>query len=142
MRIEIAIIIMLVIDVLLFLSQSAVTHIAQEEGVIAPTFHQYQGSVLSQYDVGNYTLTNNVSRLLPSGQGEVVPNTGNFFTDIFSTAKNWFLDLTGVKYFIGVVNAVPNTIKNIGFEPEIAFAIGALWHILTFILIISWLFNR
>lgn len=142
MKLEMSIVIMLLIDITLFLSQTAMANIAMEEGVVGPSYYDYQGGVLRQYDAGNYTVPTNVSSLLPSGQGEVVPNTGSFFTDIFSTVKNWFLDLPGVRYVVGVVTAVPNMLQTFGLPPELSFAIGALWHVMTFVLLIGWLFNR
>lgn len=142
MRLEIAIAVMIVLDVLLFLTQTGITHVAADEGVVAPVFYNYDTSVLVQYDEGNYTLTQDVSGNLPTGQGAVLPDTGNFFTDLFSSMKNWFLDLPGVKYVVGVVTAVPNTLKAMGLPPELSFALGAIWHVITFVLLIAWMFNR
>lgn len=142
MRLEIAIAIMIVLDVLMFLSQTAITNVALAEGVTGPQFYNYENSVLHQYDEGNYTLTQNVSGQLPTGQGAVLPDTGNFFTDLFSSIKNWFLDLPGVRYVVGVVSAVPNTLKLMGLPPELSFALGAIWHVITFVLLIAWMFGR
>ena len=142
MRLEIAIVVMVMINIMIFLGQTAITNVAADEGVTGPVFYDYEDSILKKYDAGGYTLSNNVSSLLPAGQGEVVPNTGNFFTDMFSTVKNWFLDIPGVNYAVGVVTAVPSLISNMGFPDELAFALGALWHVMTLILVVAWLFNR
>lgn len=142
MRLEIYIAIMIVLDVLLFLGQTAVTNVATEEGVASPVFYNYDDSVLKQYDAGNYTLTENISGNLPSAKGAVLPDSGSFFSDLLSTIKDWFLDIPGVKYVVGVITAVPNSLKAMGFSPEISFALGAIWHVITFVLVLGWLFNR
>lgn len=142
MKLEVAIAVMIILDVMLFLSQTALDKVAAEESVIAPQFYDYDKSVLKQYDTGNYTTPENISELLPDAQGAVDPDTGNIFTDLFSSMKDWFLDIPGVKYVIGVVTAVPNALKSMGLPAEISFALGAIWHVITFLLVLAWLFGR
>jgi hypothetical protein len=142
MKLEIAVAIMIILDVILFLTQTAVINVAAEEKVAYPVFYTYKDSVLYSYDEGNYTLTNDISKDLPSAQGAVLPDSGSFFSDLFSSMKNWFLDFPGVKYVVSAITAVPNTLKMMGLPAEVSFALGAIWHVITFVLLIMWLFNR
>lgn len=134
MKTIIALAIMLSINVFLFLGNYAVQDITgQNAGLI-----NYQNDMIGKYDKGNYTLNEDISGSLPSGQGKLSPETGNFFTDTFSAIKNWFLDTTGLNYLLGIVNAVPNFLKRF-LDPVFAYAIGFFWHALSIFLIVNFI---
>lgn len=129
----------LAINLFLFWSQLGVNALAEESGVTTTEFFTYGDSMIADYDTGNYTLDEDVSGVLPSGQGSIEPESGNFFTDTFSTIKNWFLESTGLSYLIGIVNAFPNFLKNIGLPAAMAFGLGFFWHALTIFLIVAFI---
>lgn len=139
MRILLALIFILMVNLLLFSSQAAVTEIGIEEGVASPNFYTYDGSVLSAYDAGGYTLNENVTDLLPAGQAQVEPTTGVYLTDTFSVFKNWLLTHTGLNFVLGVLNAFPLFLKQIGLPVALAYALGAVWHGITLFLFILFL---
>jgi len=139
MKIEAALFFIIAINFMLFLTQTGITKVATSEGLEGSEFFNYSGSFIGNFDTGNYNLNESVEGILPSGAGQIEPESGNFFTDTFSTIKNWLLQATGVKYLIGIVNAFPNFIKQIGLPLEISFALGFLWHSLTIFLVIMWL---
>lgn len=140
MRITVALIFVLMVNVLLVTAQTSVDNIAEGEGIASTTFFTYDGSILSQVDAGNWTVTGNVS--LGEGGGQVEVDSGNIFTDTYNALKNWVQDATGFNYAKGMVTAMPNFLKIIGLPQEIAFSLGALWHILTLFLVVSWIGGR
>lgn len=129
-----ALAIILSINVFLFMGDYAVRDISgQSTGLI-----NYQNDMIGKFDKGNYTLSEDVTTNLPSGEGSISPETGNFFTDTFSSIKNWFLETTGLDYLLGIVNAVPNFLKRF-LDPVLAYAIGFFWHALTIFLIVNFI---
>lgn len=125
----------LALNTVLFIAQIAITEINPNSPV---NFH-YAGSVMSDYDSGNYTLREFQAGDLPATETSV-SEEGNFFTDTFSTIKNWLLtNIPGLKYLVAIVNTVPNFLKAVGVDPEIAFAFGYFWHVLHVFIAIAWL---
>jgi hypothetical protein len=140
MKITVALLFVLMINVLLVMAQTSVNYIAEDEGLSAPQFFVYDNSLLSQVDAGNYTVTGNVSLGNTGGQVEV--DSGNVFTDTFTALKNWVSETTGFNYLVGIVKAMPTFLSIIGLPQEIAYSLGALWHIFTLFLVISWIGGR
>jgi hypothetical protein len=139
MKVTLALAFILILNLFLWFGQTGVNEIAASEGVVGTTFYNYEGSLIKSYDTGNYTLNEDVSGELPSGQGSIEPESGNFFTDTFSTIKNWFLETTGLSYLVGIVSAFPNALKSMGLPPVMAFGLGFFWHALTIFLIVAFI---
>lgn len=129
----------LFIDGFLFLGQTAVNEINPTG---APTLYHYDAGLLQANDEGNYTLTTDVLGQLPGGESSVSAETGNIFTDIFSSIKGWLGEATGINYVIDIVNALPNFLKALGLPAAFVFMIGSLWHTMTVFLIILLLWGR
>jgi len=122
-------------NVLLFFAQLGMSHANPGSETV---IFNYKDSILADYDSsGNYTLNDFDGTELPTSQSQV-DTEGNFFTDTFSTVKNWLLDITGFNYLISIVNSVPNFLKII-LPIEIAYAIGVLWHAFTVFLIVMFI---
>jgi len=122
-------------NILLFLTQTGVNAIAQEEGVTSPEFFQYKKTYMGEFETGNYTLDTNIEDKLPSSQAKVEPDTGNIFTDTFSTIKNWFIEKSGLGTVAAWFNAFPLFLEVIKLPREVSFALGFLWHGLMLFLI-------
>jgi len=130
-----ALLFVLLVNILFFWGELGINNI--NPTITAPTLLNYEDSMLSNYDTGNYTLKQFQASDLPDPQAQVDAE-GNFFTDIFSTIRNWFLSLPGVSPILGIVNAVPNFLKIMGLPIEIAYSLGFLWHCLSvFIIVMS-----
>lgn len=114
------------------MGQTAITAINPDSGT---TLYIYEAGLAQSNDVGNYTVTTDAIGDLPAGASSVSPETGNIFTDIFSSIKGWIASTTGLKYVIGIVNAVPNFLKVLGLPSEFTFIIGSIWHTLTVLLL-------
>jgi len=129
---------------LMFVIQLGQEKLADENGLDDPTkLFNYEGSHISDFDTGNYTLDDDIASQLPTGTGDadVDEDSGNIFTDTFKTIKNWLLETTGAKYVINVLKALPNFLKLI-FPAEfasVAFALGYLWNALVVFALVFWL---
>jgi len=137
MKTVMALAIILCVNMFLFLGNQAVLEVGGgNSGLI-----DYDNDLIGKFNVGNNTnpqLSEDVVNILPSGEGSISPETGNFFTDTFSAIKNWFVEATGLDYLLGIVNALPNFLKRF-LDPVLAYAIGFLWHALTVFLIVSFI---
>ena len=136
MKIIAALVFVLFINVLFFFADQAIAD--TNEAPTAPSIMNYEDSLISEYDKGNYTLREFNEEELPSAQAQV-SESGNWFTDMFLTIKTWFLDLPGVKHAFALVNAVPNFLVALQLPPKIAYAIGFMWHAFSVFLIIYFL---
>jgi len=134
-----ALLIVLSINVLLFLGQVAVTEI----NPTGTQFFNYSGSLIAKYDAGGYVLNDTgINNQMPELTQGVSETNNNFFTDPIGTIKNWFLESTGLNYVAGILRAPANFLEAIGMPQAMSFAIGVLWYVLTFFLLLGWLFGR
>lgn len=130
----------LMINVVLFLSQTAVCEVNPSS---CPLFYQYEGSDLQTFDQGNQTLDVDYAGQLPTGQTSPSPDSGgNIFTDPFGTLKNWLLSISGGEYVVLFITAFPNALASVNLPQEISFALGALWYGYAFVSVILVLFGR
>jgi len=131
-------ILVLAIDMFLFMGQTAVL----ETNPSGNVFYGYEGTLAKQQDAGNYTLNESVINKLPSGEASVSAETGNIFTDLFTSIKSFFVETTGLGYLLAIVNAVPNFLKAINLPGTFVFLVGAFWHSMTLFMLISFFWGR
>jgi len=145
-NLTIALVFVLTINIFFFLAQAAILDLNPD----APIFFTNKGTILDQLDVESGTSvldTDNTLNNLPTGEGSVSPTTGNFFTDMFSSIKNWFVEATGLGYLLSIISAPYNFLKmalsGLGesINPLI-FAIGTLWYGVTLFLVIAFFWGR
>lgn len=133
----------LTMNVLLFLAQAAVIELnpSNTEG-----FYNSEGSMIDGFNDGNTSDPRlNKDRIissLPEAEGSVSPETGNFFTDTFSSIKRWFTGLPGLNYIYGIVMAPYNMLKAMHLPGAFVFAIGSFWYGLTVFLIIAFFWGK
>jgi hypothetical protein len=98
-------------------------------------------SPLGQYGSCNGTKYNidTGAPSLPTSSTSVDATTGSVFTDIYNTIKGFFADTLGLKYVVGVVGAPTSFMKGIGIDPTFASLVGAVWWIISVLLIVSYL---
>lgn len=139
-----ALIVVMSINLMLFLGQAAVLNINPE----GPHFFDCKGSMIGSLDQNgcngqSYVLNDtDPANRLPSGVSSVSPETGNIFTDPFTTLKSWFLDTLGLRYLVQLLSAPMNFLSAIGLPNAFAFAVGALWYGITLFLIVAFLIGR
>ena len=134
-------IIVLAINALLFMGQASILEI-NPDGL----GFQYDcsGTLLSNFersaclDKTNYVLTNaTISSQLPSNP-TIIDNIGQFFTDIYSSIRNWLLDSLGLSYVIGLLYAPSTFLGLLGLPQSFVWVLSALWYGLTLFLIVNW----
>jgi len=129
-------------NMFLFFTQAATASIAAGEGVGADNYFHYKDSLMGDFEDGNYTLDEDIQNKLPDSQAKVEPDSGNIFTDAFSTIKAWFLKTTGLNILAAWYNAFPNFLKTLQVPIEISFGLGFFWNALIIYLIITLLTGR
>lgn len=99
--------------------------------------------LLNKFDGGNYTTPSDPQNLLPDTQAVGIdPEDNNVYTDIFTSARSWFLDITGIGYLLGLLDAPAVILIAIGLSASQAWAITALWYGLTLFFIVAFIFGR
>ena len=136
MRILVAFLFMLMVNIMLAFSQVATSSIAAEEGVIAPKYANYDNSFIESYQkagADNYTLDTSYTSKMPQSITSVQTGVAS---DLISLKV--FLDwLTSAPKFIwAFLTAVPNFLVMMGLPPIVSFMLGIMWHALTLFLII------
>jgi hypothetical protein len=100
--------------------------------------YQSTNSPISRYDAGDGTITTIEPSQLPSSIDSDVSAGG--FSDLFNTFRNWISGATQkAKIMLDFVNAVPNFLKQMGFNETISFVFGFIWQAVALILLIAWL---
>lgn len=127
-----ALVFVLALNAIFFLGQTAVTEI----NPTGTQFFNYDGSMIANYDQGNHTLPTDPTDGLPSTLPSVSPTTGNIFTDGWSATQNWILDATGGSYLLDFLKAVPNFLLAIGLPQELSYALGFIWYLFSFTIIV------
>lgn len=142
-NLTVALMFVLILNVFMFLGQASILELNPGAG----TFFTNEGQLLDEFDKNSGTGepvldTDGTYSNLPSGEGDVSPTTGNFFTDVFKSTKSWLGKKTGLAYLFGIVSAPYNLLKAIGLPNSFTFAIGSLWYGITFFLIVAFIIGR
>jgi hypothetical protein len=133
MRIGTMLVFVLLMNVLMFLSQTAMDKVSSSN----TTFFNYNGSWIKTGDTGGFNLDERIE--LPASQNVAEPS-GNAFTDTWATLKNWFIEsIPGARFLESMVNSPSNFLKTAGLPAEISFALGWLWHILGVFLFVAFI---
>lgn len=143
-NLTIALIFVITLNAIMFLTQASCIALNPDNCTI---FYTNEGQLLNQFDknkgVGEAVLdTENTYNNLPSIEGDVSPDTGNFFTDIFSSIKKWFADTMHLGYLSSIVSAPYNLLKSAGLPNDFCFAIGTLWYGVSFFVVVAFIFGR
>lgn len=134
-----AFVVVMAVNVVLWLGQIAAININPQ----APRFINYEGNLLNDVDAGNYQLnTSDPYSYLPSGRASVDLDTGNIFTDVFSSLLDWVGRSTGLNYFLEVIGAPYHFLLAIHIPEPAAYAIGSMWYLTTILLFILLITGR
>lgn len=133
----------MILNVLMWFGQVSMLEL-NEDGTV---YFNCEGTMLEMFDKNNcngtYELDDSETVSdLPTAEEDISATTGNIFTDMFSSIKDWFNDVTGLNYLYAILKAPYNLLKAIGLPNEIVFGLGALWYAITFFLIIAFFWGR
>lgn len=134
-----AFLIVIGINVMLWLGQFAML----EVNPTATNFLDEKGNLFGKVDSGNYELNEtDPYGMLPKGKSAIDPDTGNIFTDIFNSIKDWFADNTGARYLIAIISAPYNFLKAMHLPQEFVFVVGTMWYLVTILIGILMIWGR
>lgn len=139
-----ALIIVMAINAVLFMGKVSIMEINPTN-----TGYHYDcnGNVLSQFErngcnnATSYGLinvnNNSISSQLPSNP-TIIDSIGQFFTDIYSSVRNWLLDSLGLSYVLAVLTAPSDFLSMTGLPESFVWVISAFWYGITLFLIVNW----
>lgn len=106
----------------------------------------YEDNVLSTFNSGNETnfdVPSDVGASLPGGEATTVSvDTGLSITDIFTSIKSWFIDVTGLGFILNVLSGPKIILVAIGLDEALAWAITAFWYGITLFLLVAFIWGR
>lgn len=142
-NLTIATIFVVVLNVLMFLTQTAMTDINPDGTVCYNVEGSIIGETMAGQGDGTVSQTNALNDL-PSSAGTVVTteSSGGLFTDIFNNILGWFKTAPGIKYVYGVVSAPYNILKCMNLPSAFVVAIGTLWYMVTLLVLVAFLWGR
>jgi len=92
---------------------------------------------------GTYDLPSDPGAALPGGGAtSISPDTGNVFTDTFTSIKTWFVDATGLGWILSILQGPKIILTTMGLPAAAAWAIAALWYGITLFIIVAFLWGR
>jgi hypothetical protein len=144
MKYIIALAIVLSLNMMLFLSQTAISVISPQVNDYGktPSYFDRDKSILSEFNNGNYTLKDAKDRL-PSDTGGVTSDSDNsLLTDEFKSNKNAILDAGKLGFGLNVIGAFPIFLNNMGLPFEFVFAVSSFWYGITLFCLVSWIWGR
>lgn len=138
----IATIFVVVLNILMFLTQTAMIDINPTGNVC----YNVQGSVIDetmQEQSGMQVSQTDALSDLPSSAGTVqVGESTTVFTDIFNNILGWFKSAPGIRYVYGVVSAPYNILKCLNLPDAFVVAIGTLWYMVSLLVLVAFLWGR
>ena len=140
-NLTIATIFMVILNVLMFLSQTTILNINPD----GPSCYNAKGSLIGEtmQSQGNMSVSDtDALGDLPGSQGTVTLGDATGFTDIFNNILGWFKSAPGIRYVYGVVSAPYNIFKCMGLPAEFVVAIGTLWYMVSLLILVAFLWGR
>lgn len=129
------------LNVLMFLTQQAMTNINPDGSVC----YNVDGSVIGETmaSQGNMSVSETSALSdLPGSAGTVMTGDTNVFTDIFNNILGWMKSAPGIKYVYGVVSAPYNILKCMNLPAEFVVGIGTLWYLVSLLVLVAFLWGR
>jgi hypothetical protein len=120
----IAFLIMIMLNFLIFMSQTATQSLAAEANTTAPNFG-YNNSYMDSFNSGGNTLNSDYRSQLPVSNAGVLASIGAYLFP-FQVLLNWLTALPGV--IIAFFTAVPSFLVAMGLPSALSFAIGFVWN--------------
>lgn len=137
----IATIFVVVLNVLMFLTQTAMINLNPSGSVC----YNVAGSLIGEtmQSQGNMSVSETEAiNDLPGSQGTVTIGDAIGFTDIFNNILGWMKSAPGIRYVYGVVSAPYNIFKCMGLPSELIVAVGTLWYLVSLLILVAFLWGR
>jgi hypothetical protein len=124
---------------------SAITTISMAnlyENGKAPTFCTVTGTAYETMSPNGILNTSDIPGLFPGNSQATSPTTGNIFTDVFNSIKNWMLSVPGLNYVYMIISSPACLITQLNLPGGIGGLIAGFWYCITVFLIIAFLWWR
>ena len=143
-NLTIATVFIVALNVIMFLVGMSMQAINPDSGNICQSS---EGDLMSEslYSNTNYSVARtDVLNDLPNSETTQVSAGGTSvtFTDIFNNVREWFLDVTGLKYVYNVIAAPYNILNCMGLPSEFVAAMGTLWYVISLLVLVAFLWGR
>ena len=136
-----ALIFVLVLNLLMAVSAIAMTQLWSEDNVDAPpTFCSNQGDLFYK-NSANIVNNSNIENIIPGASETTSPTTGNIFTDVFSSIRNWLLGQPGLNYLYIIVSS-PACALQLLLPAQLTPLFIGFWYTMTVFLILAFLWWR
>ena len=103
-------------------------------------------NILTKFNAGGngtYDLPSDPGADLPGGGAtSISPDTGNVFTDTFTSIKTWFVDTSGLGWLLSILQGPKIILQAIGLPAAAAWALAALWYGITLFIIVAFIWGR
>lgn len=133
-----ALIFVLVLDLLMVISVINMQDLYDIAGE-KPTFCSNQGTFFINNNIVN---NSNIENLIPGTSEATSPTTGNIFTDVFSSIRNWILGIPGLNYVYIILSSPACAFQLLGLPPGISPLLIGFWYTLNVFLVIAFLWWR
>jgi len=140
-NLTIATIFIVTLNVLMFLTQTAMLNINPDGSIC----YNVEGSVIGETMQGQGNMSvSSTSALddLPGSQGTVTIGDAIGFTDVFNNILGWMKSAPGIRYVYGVVSAPYNVFKCMNLPSEFVVALGTLWYMVSLLILVAFLWGR
>jgi hypothetical protein len=135
-----ALLLVLGLNLVMFLVGGAITDLGGSNELID------DNNLLMNFNAGSngtYDIPSDPGASLPGGAAtSISPDTGNVFTDTFTSIKTWFVDVTGLGWLLGIMQGPKVVLTFMGLPEAAAWALAALWYSLTLFLIVAFFWGR
>ena len=90
----------------------------------------------------NIVDNRNISSLIPGTSEATSPTTGNIFTDVFTSIRNWILGVPGINYVYIILSSPACALQSLNLPIGMTPLLIAFWYTLNVFLIIAFLWWR
>lgn len=134
----------IVLNVMMFVADASIRHLSEETEHVYNCDDSLLGLYSSDCTGGNMSIINNenITTLFPGDASALSTETGNWFTDMFKSIKNWLQETLGLKYVYNIVSAPYNIIKLMQLPSEINFVLSAFWYAISILVVIMFMWGR
>ena len=141
----VATVVVVLLNVIMWFCAITMTNINPSGSVCYNVEGSIIGNVVSKDSQGAYNgsvVDNSALQDLPGSISTVTVSQTGLGTDLFTSILSFLKTVPGLNYLINVVSAPYNILKCTGLPNEFVVGLGSLWYIVTFLILISYLWWR
>ena len=139
-NLTVALTFVMILNALMFLTQLAVIDLNPDGNIY---IYNNTGTLIDEFadedvlDNRDTTIKGNYPQ-----SAIIEPSSGNPFTDAISSIKNWFSNVTGLKYAKAIVSGPYNILRSMNLPTSFAITIAGFWYGLTLFLVVAFFWGK